>query len=268
MKLFDTHAHYTDSRFAAEYEGGAERLLDELFTSGVEGIISASVNAKNAAEIIALASRYEKMYVAVGVHPTDSRDCDGIDTELERIEALLKNKDENKIVAVGEIGFDYYWEPYDREEQREYFERQMALAEKYGLPAVIHNREASGDTVSMLARYPGVVSVIHSCSLSAESVKEVTRGGNVYVSFSGTVTFKNASKVREAAAAVPIDRLLSETDCPYLAPHPHRGKLNHSGLMLHTVEALADVHGVSADEMAEILLQNARRAFKIDQNCK
>ena len=264
MKLFDTHAHYTDRRFAAEYEGGAERLLDELFSSGVEGIVNASVNYENALEVIALAAKYDKMYAAVGVHPTDSRDCDGVDSELERIEGLLINKKENKIVAVGEIGFDYYWEPFDREEQSEYFSRQMRLAEKYGLPAVIHNREASGDTVAMLARFPSVTSIIHSCSLSAESVKEVTRGGNVYVSFSGTVTFKNAARVKEASAAVPLDRILSETDCPYLAPHPHRGKLNHSGLMIHTVSALAEIHGISETEMAQVLLQNARKVFKIE----
>ena len=263
MKLFDTHAHYTDLRFADEYEGGAEKLLNELFSSGVEGIISASVNAENSKEVIALASKYEKMYAAVGVHPTDSRDCANIDSELAAIEELLKNKDEHKIVAVGEIGFDYYWEPFDREAQSEYFSRQMMLAEKYDLPAVIHNREASGDTISMLSHFKSVTSVIHSCSLSAESVKEVTREGNVYVSFSGTVTFKNAAKVREAARAVPLDRLLSETDCPYLAPHPHRGKLNHSGLMLHTVEALADVHNISAEEMSQILYENACRVFKI-----
>lgn len=263
MKLFDTHAHYTDRRFASEYEGGAERLLDELFESGVEGIISASVSSENALEVIDLASKYEKMYVAVGTHPTDSRDCDGIDSELERIESLLLEKEKHKIVAVGEIGFDYYWEPYDKEEQSEYFRRQMAMARKYGLPAVIHNRDASGDTLRVIAEFPDVVSVIHSCSLSAESVREVCRGGNVYVSFSGTVTFKNASRVREAAAAVPTDRLLSETDCPYLAPHPFRGKLNHSGLMLHTASALASVHGVSDEKMQEILLHNAQKAFKL-----
>lgn len=263
MKLFDTHAHYTDSRFSSEYEGGAEKLLNELFSSGLEGVINASVNSENAREVIALAAKYEKMYAAVGVHPTDSRDCGDIDDELARIEALLKKKDEHKIVAVGEIGFDYYWEPYDREAQSEYFSRQMRLAEKYDLPAVIHNREASGDTVKMLSRFPNVTSVIHSCSLSAESVKEVTRGGGVYVSFSGTVTFKNAAKVKEAAAAVPLHLLLTETDCPYLAPHPHRGKLNHSGLMAHTVSALAEIHGISENEMAEILCENARRVFKI-----
>jgi len=263
MKLFDTHAHYTDRRFSAEYPGGAEALLDEAFSSGVEGIVNVAVNSQNAADVIRQSAGYEKMYVAVGTHPTDSRECDGIDTELARIESLLAEKEKHKIVAVGEIGYDYYWEPYDKESQREYFRRQMELAEKYRLPAIIHDREAHGDTVAMLKSFPGVTSVIHSCSLSADSVRELCRGGNIYVSFSGTVTFKNAARVKEAAAAVPLDRLLTETDCPYLAPHPHRGKLNHSMLMRHTAECLAEIHGIAPDKMSEILYENARRVFNI-----
>ena len=263
MKLFDTHAHYTDRRFASEYEGGADALLGEVFASGVEGIINVAVNYNNALDVIKQAADYEGMYVAVGVHPTDSRDCDSMEGELARIESLLAEKEKHKIVAIGEIGYDYYWEPYDKESQKEYFKRQMELAEKYSLPAVIHDREAHGDTVAMLKDFPNVTSVIHSCSLSADSLRELCRAGNVYVSFSGTVTFKNAARVKEAAAAVPLDRLLTETDCPYLAPHPHRGKLNHSMLMRHTAEALAEIHGIGIDKMTEILVENARSAFKI-----
>lgn len=263
MKLFDTHAHYTDKRFDSEYEGGAEALLQNLFSSGVEGIINVAVNSENAVKVIEQAKKYEKMYAAVGTHPTDSRDCVSIDDELCKIEALLINKDDNKIVAIGEIGYDYYWEPVNKEEQTEYFRRQMELAEKYSLTAIIHNRDAHGDTVKMLSKFPNVTSVIHSCSLSAESVRDVCREGKVYISFSGTVTFKNAARVKEAAAATPLDRLLCETDCPYLAPHPYRGKLNHSLLMQHTAEALAEIHGVNIEKMQDILLQNARKAFGI-----
>ena len=263
MKLFDTHAHYTDSRFAEEYEGGAEALLESAFSSGVEGIINVAVNSKNAEQVIEQASKYEKMYAAVGTHPTDSRDCDSIDGELLRIESLLKRKKENKIVAVGEIGYDYHWEPVYKEEQAEYFRRQMELAERYGLPAIIHNREAHGDTIAMLSKFPNVISIIHSCSLSADSVRDLCRGGNIYVSFSGTVTFKNAARVKEAAAAVPLDRILCETDCPYLAPHPHRGQLNHSILMEHTAVALAEIHGVEIGKMSEILIKNAQKAFDL-----
>ena len=264
--LFDTHAHYTDRRFETEYEGGAESLLRAVFASGVEKIVNVGVDYENSLEVIAQAAKYDGMYAAVGIHPGDCKKCTDIDFEMERLSSLLERNDELKIVAVGEIGFDYYWEPIEKEKQYDYFYRQMELAEKYGLPVVIHDREAHGDTVAMIERFPNVKGILHSCSASAETVKELCKKG-WYISFSGTVTFKNAARVKEAAAAVPIDKILSETDCPYLAPHPHRGKMNHSGLMSYTAEALAEIHGVSADEMREHLYKNAMKVFGLEENC-
>ena len=258
--LFDTHAHYTDRRFETEYEGGAESLLRAVFASGVEKIVNVGVDYENSLEVIAQAAKYDGMYAAVGIHPGDCKKCTDIDFEMERLSSLLERKDELKIVAIGEIGFDYYWEPIEKEKQYEYFYCQMALAEKYGLPVVIHDREAHGDTVAMIEKFPGVKGILHSCSASAETVKELCKKG-WYISFSGTVTFKNAARVKEAAAAVPIDKLLSETDCPYLAPHPHRGKMNHSALMIHTAEALAEIHGMSIEKMCESLYKNALNAL-------
>ena len=142
----------------------------------------------------------------------------------------------------------------------------MQLAEKYSLPVVIHDREAHGDTVAMIERFPNVKGILHSCSASAETVKELCKKG-WYISFSGTVTFKNAARVKEAAAAVPIDKLLSETDCPYLAPHPHRGKLNHSALMSFTAASLAEIHGVDVEIMKENLYNNALKVFNISPIC-
>jgi TatD DNase family protein len=261
--LFDTHAHYTDKRFETEHEGGAEELLRALFGDDVGTIINVATDPDNALEVIAQAKKFEGMYAAVGIHPSDCKALADADEALAKIEALLKNKEENKIVAIGEIGFDYYWEPYEKEKQYEYFYRQMCLAEKYSLPVVIHDRDAHGDTFDMIMRFPNVRGIIHSCSASAETVRQLCKTGNWYVSFSGTVTFKNAAKVREAAAATPIDRILSETDCPYLAPHPHRGKMNHSGLMRHTVTTLAEIHGKNDDEMRQILCENARKVFNL-----
>ena len=261
--LFDTHAHYTDKRFETEHDGGAEDLLRALFADEVGAIINVATDPDNALEVIAQAKRHERMYAAVGIHPTDCKSIPDIDEAISRIEELIKNKEENKIVAIGEIGFDYYWEPYEKEKQYEYFYRQMCLAEKYSLPVVIHDREAHGDTFDMIMRFPNVRGILHSCSASAETVRQLCRTGNWYVSFSGTVTFKNAAKVREAAAATPIDRILSETDCPYLAPHPHRGKMNHSGLMRHTVTTLAEIHGKTEDEMRRILYENAQKVFNL-----
>ncbi len=262
--LFDTHAHYTDKRFETEQEGGAEGLLCALFADGVGKIINVATNCENALEVIEQSKKYEGMYAAVGIHPTDCKDCTDIETEIIKLEELLKNKEENKIVAIGEIGFDYYWEPLEKELQYEYFHRQMCLAEKYGLPVVIHDREAHGDTFDMIMKFPKVKGILHSCSASAETVRQLCRTGNWYISFSGTVTFKNAAKVREAAEATPIDRLLSETDCPYLAPHPFRGKMNHSGLMSYTAATLAEVKGVSEEEMREILYKNGLKVFNLE----
>lgn len=261
--LFDTHAHYTDKRFETEYEGGAESLLRAVFASGVEKIVNVGTNYENSLEVIEQAAKYEGMYAAVGIHPSDCKDCDDIELEMARLSELLERKDELKIVAIGEIGFDYYWEPVEKELQYEYFYRQMELAERYGLPVVIHDREAHGDTVAMIERFPRVKGILHSCSASAETVKELFKKG-WYISFSGTVTFKNAARVKEAAAAVPLDKILTETDCPYLAPHPHRGKLNHSGLMEFTANTLAELHGIEDEKMREYLYKNAINIFNLN----
>ena len=261
--LFDTHAHYTDKRFETEYEGGAEALLRAVFASGVEKIVNVGVDYENSLEVIAQAAKYDGMYAAVGIHPSDCKKCADIDLEMERLAALLERKNELKIVAVGEIGFDYYWEPVEKEKQYDYFYRQMELAERFGLPVVIHDREAHGDTVAMIERFPKVKGILHSCSASAETVKELCKKG-WYISFSGTVTFKNAARVKDAAAATPIDKILSETDCPYLAPHPHRGNLNHSGLMEFTAASLAEIHGVNVDKMRENLYKNALNVFNLN----
>lgn len=265
-ELFDTHAHYTDKRFDTEYEGGAEGLLRAVFASGVGKIVNVGTNYENSLEVIAQALKYDGMYAAVGIHPSDSKSCLDIQLEMERLSGLLENKTKNKIVAIGEIGFDYYWEPIEKEKQYEYFYRQMEIAERYALPVIIHDRDAHGDTVSMIERFPKVKGILHSCSASAETVRELCKKG-WYISFSGTVTFKNAARVKEAAATVPMDKILCETDCPYLAPHPYRGKLNHSGLMENTVSVLAQIHGVDVERMKENLYKNAEEIFQTNSFC-
>jgi TatD DNase family protein len=207
------------------------------------------------------------MYAAVGIHPEDAQTKCKLspDEEIARIKALVCDeavRRENKIVAIGEIGFDYYWQPVNKELQREYFEKQMALADDLGLPVIIHDRDAHGDTFELLCRFPSVRGVLHSCSMSAEMVKEMVKRG-WFISFSGTVTFKNANRVREACAAVPLDRILIETDAPYLAPVPHRGKMNNSTYMQNTALAVADVLSVSYDEIVRRTAENARELFGI-----
>ncbi|MBQ9150881.1 MAG: TatD family hydrolase, partial [Clostridia bacterium] len=242
--LFDSHAHYFDARF----EGQAEALLEEeLFGRGVAGVVNVGTNPENALLCIEQAKRYAGMVAAVGIHPEDCKALTGsVEEEVARIRALLdtpEKRRENKIVALGEIGLDYHWEPIERELQQRYFEAQLALSAELGIPVIIHDREAHGDCLETVLRYPAVTGVFHSYSGSAEMAKELTKRG-WYLSFSGVITFKNARKAREVAQTVPADRILIETDAPYLAPEPYRGRLNHSGLMRYTAAALADARGV------------------------
>ncbi|MBR2293326.1 MAG: TatD family hydrolase [Clostridia bacterium] len=259
--LFDSHAHYFDSR----WEGQAEDLLENgLFGKGLGGIVNVATDPENALRCIEQAKRHEGMYAAVGIHPTDCKALRGsVDDEVSRIRYLLDTEEkrrENKIVALGEIGLDYHWEPIEEELQKQYFHAQMALAEELSLPVIIHDREAHGDCFETVLRYPKVRGVFHSFSGSAEMARELCRRG-WYISFSGVVTFKNGRRAREAAMVVPMDRILAETDAPYLAPEPFRGRMNHSGLMNYTVSALSEIKGVSYEDMVRITAENARRLF-------
>ena len=263
MNLFDTHAHYIDARFEEEYEGGADALLPEVFASGVSYVLNVGTNPENSQRAIAQAKKYSGMYAAVGIHPSDAYFLSGTpDEEIAKIRALLEKREENKIVALGEIGLDYHYEETNKAQQSEYFEKQIALALEYDLPVIIHDREAHGDCFDMVRKYPKLRGVFHSFSGSREMAIDLVRRG-WYISFSGVVSFKNAPKVKEAAAAVPEDRILIETDCPYLAPVPHRGKLNHSGLMIHTLSALAEARGEDAELLAKRLMQNSKELFSV-----
>ena len=262
-KLFDSHAHYFDSRFDAEFENGSDALLPELFSGDVGYIVNVGTNNENNPRCLHMAQKYDGMYAAVGIHPEDCRDYSR--EELQKFEDFLvahRDFKNEKIVAIGEIGFDYHWEPYDKTHQAFFFEEQMKLAEKYDLPVIIHDREAHGDCFDMACKFKNVRGVFHSYSGSAEMAAELVKRG-WYISFSGVVTFKNASRVKDVAASVPLDRLLVETDAPYLAPHPMRGKLNHSGLMRYTVQTLAELFGKEYDKMAQILSDNAKDLFGI-----
>lgn len=261
-KLFDSHAHYTDRRFDTEYPGGAEALLDLLLPVEVGCIINVSTNLDNAAEVIAQSARYGGMYAAVGIHPEDIKPGMSLGDEMSRLRGLLEEAGRNKIVALGEIGFDYFWKPLDKEIQHEYFDAQMALAAETSFPVIVHDREAHGDVLDMLRRYPSVRGVLHSFSGSAEMAREVAALG-WYISFSGVLTFKNARRTLEAAEAVPRERILIETDAPYLAPHPYRGELNHSGLMRLVAERLGELLGMTTEQAISLSAANAAALFGV-----
>ena len=265
--LFDSHAHYFDKKFEAE--GGADVFLrDEVFGKGVAAVVNVATNPENAKACLAQAKNYPAMYVALGIHPEDAQHLTvSVDEALSELCSLMdtpEKREAGKIVALGEIGLDYYWQPYDKELQAELFEKQLSLAEEWDLPVLIHDREAHGDCFETVLRHPNARGVFHSFSGSAEMARELVRRG-WYISFSGVLTFKNARKVREVAAVVPHDRILIETDAPYLSPEPFRGKINHSGRMAHTALALSELLGLSYVETVALTAENARRLFALTQ---
>ena len=261
MKYFDSHAHYYDERFLDECSEGVDNLIDALLNESVSYIINVGTSPETSRLAINQAKRFDNMYTAIGIHPSDTRFLSDLDSELSDIEALIKDKD-NKCVCLGEIGLDYHYPDTDKEKQMRYFDAQMRLAERLSIPISIHDREAHEDVMNMIRRYPDVRGVLHSFSGSAEMARELVSLGYM-ISFSGTLTFTNARKPKEVAAALPRESVLIETDCPYLAPHPKRGSLNHSGNLRYTNAVLADIWGISPEECALITENNAKRFFKL-----
>ena len=264
--IFDSHAHYFDRRFENETEGADVILVRDVFGAGIEGVINVATNIQTTKLCIEQASKYEKMYASAGIHPEDVQYCENdIDTELQRLAELIVSGEEarkNKIVAIGEIGLDYHYEGFDKELQQKYFERQLDLAESLDMPVIIHDRDAHGDCFETVLKYPKVRGVFHSFSGSAEMAAELVKRG-WYISFSGVLTFKNARKCVEVAEKIPLERILIETDAPYLAPHPFRGKINHSGLMHLTAERLGEIKGIDVSEVIEVTRKNVFDLFGI-----
>lgn len=252
--IFDTHAHYDDNRFSEDrYE-----LLQSLFDSGeVYAIINCGCNVKSSESSVSLAKRFDKVYAAVGIHPHDA--ARATDEDLKRIEELLS---EPKVRALGEIGLDYHYDFSPRDIQKQIFYKQLDIAERLNVPVVIHDREAHADCIEAVLSHSGVRGVFHSFSGSAETARILQKAG-WYLSFSGPVTFKDARKTAEAVAATANDRLLVETDSPYLTPVPHRGKRNHSGYVKHIIEKIAEIRGESYEFIETLTRENAKRFFGI-----
>ena len=253
MSIFDSHAHYLDSRFDED----RDELLTSLFANGVCGIIEGGTTAAASAEAVALAQRYPHFWATVGIHPQEAGEATPED--LVTLENLAANP---KTVGIGEIGLDYHYEDCcPRDVQQHYFRKQLELANRLQLPVVIHDREAHEDTVRLLQEYRPL-GVLHCFSGSVEMAREILDIG-MYISLGGVVTFKNARKTVEVAAAVPLDKLLLETDAPYLAPEPHRGKRCDSSLILHTAEKIAAIRGITAEEVLNATTENARRLYRL-----
>ena len=250
--IFDTHSHYDDDKF----DGIREELLDGLFELGLEGIITCGCDIPSSERALKLSEKYPKIYAAAGFHPEN---LPNTAPDLSAIRELLKNK---KAVALGEIGLDYHWD-IDKSLQKEWFEAQLKLAADLDIPVIVHDREAHSDTLSLLQKYP-VKGVVHCFSGSVDTAKEILKLG-MYIGIGGVVTFKNARKTVEVAEMLPGDRILLETDCPYLAPEPYRGKLCHSGLIAFTAKRIAEIRGVSETEIRQKSFENADRLFGLSQ---
>lgn len=250
--IFDAHAHYDDDWFDSD----REELLSAMPSKGVCGIVNAAVDLKTAKIAKDFADKYNFMYFTVGFHPENLEDMP--DGYLQKIAQMLQHK---KAVALGEIGLDYHWD-IEKALQHRVFEEQLILAKELDVPVVIHDREAHGDVMSYLRKYQPK-GLMHCFSGSVEMLKEVLRLG-MSISLGGTVTFKNARVPLEVAQAVPLDRLLLETDAPYLSPVPFRGKRNDSSNIIYTAEKIAQIKGIGIQQLLDITAENAKRLYNIE----
>lgn len=255
MMIFDTHAHYDDDRFVPD----RGELLSGMNGNGIGRIINVGASFEGCKNSLMLAQEYDFIYAALGVHPSDIADL----TE-ESCEWIRQHLSEPKVVAVGEIGLDYYWdkEPEVQARQQEWFRYQLQLAKESALPVSIHSREAAADTMEIMkeAAADGIPGVIHCYSYSKEQALEYIDMG-YYIGVGGVVTFKNARKLKETVEAIPLERILLETDCPYMAPEPNRGKRNSSLYLTYVADAIAGLKGVTPEEVKTVTYENALRLF-------
>ena len=255
MPIFDTHAHYDADQFASDREA----VLSALPAAGVGLVVDPGCDVASSREAAALAERFDHVYAAVGIHPEDCAGC--TDADFDVIRDLCRRE---KVVAVGEIGLDYYWkENPPRDFQEQVFRHQIELALELDLPVIIHDREAHGDSLRIVLDYPGLRGVFHCFSGSPEMAQELLKRG-WYLGFDGPITYKNAKRAPEVAAITPMDRIVIETDAPYMAPVPFRGKRNDSRLLPYVVEKLAEWKGVTPEEMTDITWQNGKRLFGLE----
>ncbi len=253
MRLFDTHVHLLDGRFDKD----RQELIKTLPESGMVGMIECATDEKTSIKAAQLAKDTEFIYAAVGIHPHVAAKTSA--NYLKNIEELAAQP---KVIAIGEIGLDYHYDFSPRDIQKKVFEEQLILAKKLGFPVALHMRESTQDMMSILKEHKGLKGVMHCFSGSAETAEQCVKLG-LCVSFTGTVTFKNAKKTIDAAAAVPLGSLMAETDCPYLSPEPIRGKRNNPANVRYVLEKLAEIKGVSFQEMCEANIQNAKELYNI-----
>ena len=252
--IFDTHAHYDDKQF----DNDREKLLEEMKEHGIEGIVNVSAAVDSWQDIIDLTKKYDMIYGAIGVHPDDVGNL--TEEKFEEMKKFLKNE---KIVAVGEIGLDYHWDTNPRDVQEQWFIRQLELARKDDKPVIIHSRDAAEDTMRIMKQHgQDLGGIIHCYSSSKELAKEYVKLG-YYIGIGGVVTFQNAKKLKEVVQEIPLEKLVLETDCPYLAPAPNRGKRNSSLYLEYVVMEIAELKNVSKEKVIEQTTLNAKQVYRL-----
>ena len=248
--IFDSHAHYDDERF----DCCRDELLTELHSHGVGGIINCGCDLMSSKKAISMAEKHSFVYAAAGIHPSNLDSA----TTISEIEQLLKHE---KCVAIGEIGLDYYWTQDNKPHQKEIFSAQLELSLKTSKPVIVHDREAHADTLAFLKEYRPC-GVVHSFSGSPEMAEELLKLG-LYIGIGGVITFKNAKRLPEVVKMLPKDRILLETDAPYLAPVPYRSKTNHSAMIYLTAQKIAEIRQTNTEEILKISFENAKKLFGI-----
>lgn len=251
--IFDTHAHLNDPAFDED----REELISGLPEKGIGFVMNVGCCLDSSKDCIALAEKYPFIYASVGSHPDSAGEvCE------ELMQTYLEMSKHSKVKAIGEIGLDYYYEGFDREIQIKAFEMQMELARQAQLPVIVHERDAHGDGMDIVRKFPDVTGVFHCYSGAAEMARQLVDLG-WYIGFTGVLTFKNARKAVETAASIPLERILLETDCPYMSPEPFRGKRNDPGRLIHMAQKLAEIRGLSVEEIIAITTENAKRLYRI-----
>ena len=252
--MFDTHAHIDDRAFRED----RDILLEGLADKGVQLVMNPGCSLESSRNAVALAEKYPFVYAAVGSHPDVANEVN--ETVLDEYRKLCKLCD--KVKAIGEIGIDYHYEDIPRQLQLKAFRMQMELAEELNLPVIVHEREAHEDGMAVVWEFPKVTGVFHCYSGSAEMARQLVDKG-WYIGFTGVLTFKNARKAVETAASLPLDRIVLETDCPYMAPDPFRGKRNDPGYLFRMAEKLAEIRGMDVEEIKMITTENGKRLYRI-----
>lgn len=253
--IFDTHAHYDDEAFDEDRDA----LLAELPENGIARVVNVGASLASCGRTIEIMNRYDYIYGAIGVHPSETAELND-----EAFEWLRQQCQLEKCVAVGEIGLDYYWDEPDRELQKKWFRRQLNLARELAKPVIIHSRDAAKDTVDLMTEEHAeeIGGVIHCYSYTKETAEVFLKMG-FYFGIGGVLTFKNAKKLKEAVAYIPLDRIVLETDCPYLAPEPNRGKRNSSLNIPYVVKALAEIKGVEEETVRKAAWENAHKMYRL-----